>query len=308
MDDNSQNRLVLFLKLSRPYLLFAGLIPVLLGVGIARYLGHSLDSNVLWFGLFWVLSVQLGAQYLNEYFDLYVDTDPESRTTFFGGSQVLGTGQGKLPRRTALVAAMGALTVAGAFTLMLIWDQRLGFNATLLMFLIFLSALAYSMPPLRLARSGYGELVLALSFGFLIPAFSFGLQTGEAHRLVAMSALPLVLIIIPAIVAISFPTYSNDLKHKRQNLLQKIGWQNSMVVHNTLILLAYLSLAAEMFMGFPRSVGLTVFASFPLGLLQIWLMRRVAGGAKPVWLAVTFNAVAMVALMSFLFVFVFWTR
>jgi 1,4-dihydroxy-2-naphthoate octaprenyltransferase len=308
MDDLSQNRFVLFLKLSRPYLLLVGILPTLLGAGIARYLGRSIDSNVLWFGLFWVLAVQLGAQFLNEYFDLYVDIDPESRTWFFGGSQVLGTGEGKLPRRTALVAAMGALTIAGAFTLMLLWAGRLSLNSSILMSLMFLGAIAYSMPPLHLARSGYGELVFALVYGFLIPAFSFDLQTGEIHRLVTLAAVPLVLIIIPALVAISFPGYSVDQKYKRHNMLQKIGWQNSMTVHNTLILLAYLTLAAEMFIGFPRSIGLTVFASFPLGLLQIWLMRRVASGAKPVWRAVIFNAVAMAGLMTFLFVFVFWTR
>jgi 1,4-dihydroxy-2-naphthoate octaprenyltransferase len=308
MDDLSQNRFVLFLKLSRPYLLLAGILPALLGAGIARYLGRSIDSNVLWFGLFWVLSVQLGAQYLNDYFDLYVEPDPESRTWFFSGSQVLGTGEGKLPRRTALVAAMAALTVAAAFTLMLFWEDRLGFNTTILMTLMFIAALTYSLPPLRLARSGYGELVLSLVYGFLIPAFSFDLQTGEIHRLVTMAAVPLVFIIIPAVVALSFPGYSTDLKYKRGNMLQKIGWQNSMMVHNTLILLAYLTLAAEMFIGFPRSIGLTVFASFPLGLLQIWLMRRIASGAKPVWRAVVFNAVALVGSMVFLLVFVFWTR
>jgi 1,4-dihydroxy-2-naphthoate octaprenyltransferase len=308
MDDLSQNRFVLFLKLSRPYLLLAGVLPVFLGAGIARYLGRSIDSNVLYFGLFWVLALQLGMQYLNEYFDLYVEPDPETRTWFFSGSQVLGTGEGKLPRRTALVAAMAALTVAAAFTLMLFWENRLGLNSTILMLLMFIAVLAYSLPPIRLARSGYGELVLALVYGFLIPAFSFDLQTGEIHRLVTMAAVPLVLIIIPAAVVLSFPGYSTDLKYKRGNMLQKIGWQNSMMVHNTLILLAYLALAAELFIGFPRSIGLTVFASFPLGLLQIWLMRRIAGGAKPIWRAVVFNAVALVGSMFFLMVFVFWTR
>ena len=306
--EQKENRLVLLLKLSRPYLLAASLLQFVLGAGIARYLNHPIDGPALWFGLLWVFAVQLGAQYLHEYFDLYVEADPDSHTWFFGGSPVLGSGEDKLPRRTALNAAVTALTIAGGLTFMLLWYADTRMSSILLMLLIFASALAYSLPPLRLSRSGYGELLTGLFFGFLVPAFSFDLQAGEVHRLVTMVAVPVVLLIIPVILALSFPTFSTDRKYKRTNMLQKVGWQNSMLIHNSLILFSYLSLSVSIVLGFPRSIGMTIFLSFPLGLAQIWLMWRIARGAKPVWPAVRFNALSMVGLMILLFIFSFWIR
>jgi 1,4-dihydroxy-2-naphthoate octaprenyltransferase len=306
--EKQENRLVLLLKLSRPYLLLASLLMVLLGVGIARYLNHAIDGLALWFGLLWVLAVQLGAQYLHEYFDLYVEADSESHTRFFGGSPVLGSGEDKLPRRTALNAAVVSLTIAGGLTFMLLWYAEIGLSSILLMTLIFGSALAYSLPPLRLSRSGYGELLAGLFFGFLVPAFSFDLQAGEVHRLVTMVSVPVVLLAIPMMLALSFPTYSTDRKYRRTNMLQKVGWQNSMMIHNTLILFSYLSLAGIVLLGFPRGIGMTILWSFPLGVVQTWLMGRVAAGAKPAWGAIRYNAISMVGLMVVLFTISFWIR
>jgi 1,4-dihydroxy-2-naphthoate octaprenyltransferase len=281
---------------------------MLLGAGIARYLNNQIDWPVFWLGLAWVITIQLGAQYLHEYFDLYAQADPESQTWNFGGSQVLGTGEGKLPRRIALTASMTALTTAGVFSIMLTRSAELNASTILMMVLLFACALGYSLPPMRLSRSGYGELVLGLIFGFLIPAFSFVLQAEETHRLVIMVGVPLIFVIVPVLLALTFPTYSFDRKHNRMNMLQRIGWQNSMVVHNSLILFAYLSLGVSMLLGFPRAIGMNVFMSIPLALAQIWLMARVAGGAKPSWNAIRFNGISMIGLMVFLFTFSFWTR
>lgn len=302
------NRVRLFLKLSRPYLLIGALVQMLLGSGIAKFLGNSIDWTTFWLGTLWVVSVQLGSQYLHEYFDLYTEANPEEGTWSFSGSPALGTEKGKLPRRSALVAAAAAWTGTGAITIILFSNTMVGLSSSLLMGLIFATALAISVPPLRLYRSGYGELVIAIFLGFLVPAFGFSLQTGGIHRLLSMTALPLVLAAIPVMLALTFPFFASDQKNKRLNMLQKLGWENSMVIHNTLILLAYLSLAGVIFLGYPRTIGLTAFLSFPSGLIQIWLMRRVADGAKPVWSAIRFNAISMIGLMILTFLYSFWTR
>ena len=219
MEDSNRSQFSLFLQLSKPYLLIIGLTQSVLGAGMARYLGNSIDWLLFWFGMLWVLTVQLGVSYLHQYFDLYVDVDRESGTWFFGGSQVLGTGEGKLPRRTALIAAMGALGSAGAFTVMIFWQQVELLNTMILMLLILFAGLTYALPPLKLSRSGYGEMLIALTAGFLVPAFGFELQAGSIHRLVTQTSLPIVLIIMPVMIALSFPGHSTDLKKNRPNLL-----------------------------------------------------------------------------------------
>jgi hypothetical protein len=37
-------------------------------------------------------------------------------------------------------------------------------------------------------------------------------------------------------------------------------------------------------------------------------MRRIAQGAAPNWRALTLNAMALVGLMTYLFIFAFWSR
>jgi hypothetical protein len=48
--------------------------------------------------------------------------------------------------------------------------------------------------------------------------------------------------------------------------------------------------------------------TLPIGLLQIWQMRRVADGAKPNWMTLTITPMVLFAAMTYLLAFAFWTR
>ena len=101
----NKNTLPLLIKLSRPVLLLGGVGLMLLGAGIARYLGTTINWEVFWLGLVWIILVQLASQYLNEYFDIEVDSANENRTVFSGGSGAVGTGEDKLSRKTAFLSS-----------------------------------------------------------------------------------------------------------------------------------------------------------------------------------------------------------
>ena len=232
----NKNPIMLFLKLSRPVLLLGGIGQTFLGAGIAHYLGRSIDWSVFFLGLFWVILVQLAAHYLNEYFDYPVDRENENRTAFSGGSGVLGEGEGKLNRRVALSAFVVAVTLAAALILTMIWSGMLTPAGALIMALILAGALAYSIPPVQLSRSGYGELAAAIIGGYLVPILAYNLQTGGAHRLVALSSLPITLLMVVFLLGVSFPDYATDLKYGKRTFLLRAGWQNAMTVHNTCLL------------------------------------------------------------------------
>jgi hypothetical protein len=48
------------------------------------------------------------------------------------------------------------------------------------------------------------------------------------------------------------------------------------------------------------------FFAFPLGVLQIWHMRRIAAGVKPNWKTLTWNAVVIFELTSYMLAISFW--
>jgi 1,4-dihydroxy-2-naphthoate octaprenyltransferase len=142
----------------------------------------------------------------------------------------------------------------------------------------------------------------------LLPSFSFLLQTGELHRLIAMSTFPLTALHLAMILAFEFPDYFNDIKFEKTTLLVRVGWQRGMNLHNILILIAYLLLALAAIFGLPLPIVLPAMFVLPLGALQIWQMRRIAVGAKPNWIAVTITPLAMFAITAYLLTFSFWTR
>src|SRR3990172_8023955 len=111
-------QLRLFIRLSRPFFLLGAALVYALGVGIARYLGVTIDWGLYLLGQAYVTALQLSAQYLNEYFDAPGDIQNQNRTLFSGGSGAIGPG--KLSRNTALIAAVTTLTFLASISVVLL--------------------------------------------------------------------------------------------------------------------------------------------------------------------------------------------
>ena len=296
----------LFIKLSRPFFLLGAALVFALGVGIARYLGVTIDWGLYLLGQAWVTTLQLATHYFNEYFDSPADAANSNRTLFSGGSGALD--EDGLPREVALWSGIAALTGATSFTVMLI--RATGFNPALflIMVLIFFGAFFYSIPPVRLVESGYGELTTSIVVASLVPAFAFILQYGELHRLVAMSTFPLIALHLAMMLAFELPDYANDLKFEKLTLMVRVGWERGVTFHNILILVAYLLMGLAMLFGFPLKVVLPALLSLPLGLFQIWYLNRIVAGAKPNWNVLGLMAVLVFGVTAYLLTFSFWTR
>lgn len=296
----------LFIQLSRPLFLVGAALLFGLGVGIARYLGAGVNWSVYFLGQFWVSSLQLSAHYLNEYYDSPVDNRNPSQTPFSGGSNAVGPG--KLSRNVPLVAALTSLTITTSLTVVMLQASLITPVVLLIMVISLLGAIFYSVPPVRLSTTGYGELTTSILVANLVPTFGFLLQMQDLHHLLVMSTFPLTVLHLAMMLAFEFPDYATDVKYEKQTLLVRLGWQNGMVAHNVLILSAFLLLGLAMLFGLPSGIALPAFLPLPLGLLQIWQMRRIAAGAKPNWNAVTLTAVVLFASMAYLLTFTFWTR
>jgi 1,4-dihydroxy-2-naphthoate polyprenyltransferase len=300
------DQLKLFIRLSRPLFLLGGILLYALGAGIGRYLGTQVDWGMYFLGQGWVTFLQLSTHYLNEYFNAPADLSNPNRTPLTGGSGAIGPG--KLTRSTALYAAIVCLTFVASTTVLLIRYASLSPAAVLVMVLIFLGAFFYSVPPVRLEASGYGELTTSILVANLVPALALLIQTGELHRLLAMSTFPLTLLHLAMLLAFNLPDYATDLKYEKNNLLVRVGWETGMRMHNFLIAGAYLLLGLAILRGLPAPIALPAFLSLPLGVLQVFQMNRIAAGAKPNWNTVTLAALTTFAATAYLLTFSFWTR
>jgi 1,4-dihydroxy-2-naphthoate octaprenyltransferase len=292
--------------LSRPLFLVGGVLVYALGAGIARYLGAPIDWGLYILGQFYVTTMQLSAQYLNEYFDSTADQDNPNRTPFSGGSGAVG--EGKLSHETVMWASLTSLTILASLTVVMIKVAPISPLLISIVVLAFLGSFFYSAPPVRLANSGYGELTTSILVANLVPIFAFVLQYQELHRLLAMSTFPLTALHLAMMIVFEFPDYLNDIKHDKSTLLVRIGWQRGIILHNILILSAFLFLGLAATFGLPLAIVLPAFIPLPLGLLQIWQMRRIGAGAKPNWTTMGFTAVVLFASVAYLLAFTFWTR
>lgn len=297
---------ILLVRLARPHFLLGGIVLYALGAGIADYLGVTINWNVFFIGLLWGLMVQLSTHFLNEYFDGPYDMDNQNRTPFTGGSGTIGPG--RLPRAAAFWGAVGTLAAAAYLTLLVIQTARPNTVTLFYMLLIFLAAFFYAVPPVRLEASGYGELTTSILVAHLVPGFAFLLQSGELHRLVAMSTFPLVFLSMAMLLAFELPDFANDLKHEKRTLMVRIGWQAGMRAHNILIFSSFALLVLAAFLGLPLGITLPALLPLPLALLQTWNVNRIAAGAKPNWTSFTLAAVVLFFATAYLLAVSFWLR
>ncbi len=294
----TRRQILLFIQLSRPHFLLGGFLLYALGVSIARYLGTRIDLGIYILGQGIVSSVQLMTHFLNEYYDTPADRDNPSRTPFTGGSGALGP-EG-LPRSTALYAGIVFLTMTAIIVGLLLANGSVSLLSWLILILAFLGAYGYSAPPLRLIHTGYGELVASLVVAGLLPAFAFSLQTGELHRLVIMTTVPLVALHFAMLIVFELPDYATDVKFNKRTLMVRTGWQTAMRMHDAAIFIAAITFFAAYLNGLPWRVTIGTLIAFPLGVAQIWQMGRIRQGQPPRWLILTWSALILFGMAAYL--------
>jgi 1,4-dihydroxy-2-naphthoate octaprenyltransferase len=294
-----------FLRIARPLSLLAGVVLYALGVGISRYLGHPLDWGVVILGQVWVTTYQLGSHFLTAYFHLPARAGNRNLILI---SKENDKAEKYIRRDLILSAAFTAFVATAMLAFIAIRTDKMDSLGLLVMAIMFLVTFSFSVPPIQLVKTGYGELLQSIILVNFIPALAFILQYGELHRLVAMSTFPLTLLHVATVLALQFPEYAADLRKENITLLTYLGWERGLVLQNLLILSSFFLLGLAMLFGLSSRVAAPVFFVLPLGLFQIWYMVRIASGAKPNWRLLTTTALLNFGLAAYLMAFSYWIR
>lgn len=286
------------LALTRPvFLLLAGLMYVL-GAGIARFLGEFSAPPAFWLGLGGALLAQLSMNLLADVFrptndPLLPNAAPTER---------------RAVRDAALYLSIGALAADAVIALVLFRDGRLSPAVLVCLGLSLLVSVSYGIPPVRVVDRGFGEVLLTLQISYLLPSIGFLLQAGSFHRLLNAIILPLAFLILAALLALDFSSYAEDLKYERQTFLGRVGWQNAAPLHHGLIFAAYALLGAAPLLGFSIGLLWPAFLTLPFAVLQIFWLRNITLGARPIWSLLTANGLAVFGLTAYLLALTVWLR
>jgi 1,4-dihydroxy-2-naphthoate octaprenyltransferase len=291
-------RLLTIVRLARPLLLLLAALTYVLGTAIARYLGDPQTPTVFWLGLIGVVLAQGSMSLLVEVFrpsnePIVQDETPAER---------------KAIHDAALYVSLGSLAAAAFVSVLLYQEGHLLPPVMLFMGLSLLTLILYAVPPARLFDKGFGELLLALHLAYIIPSIGFLLEAGHYHRLLNAVIIPLAFLAFAAFVALDFPTYADDLKYERRTLLMHIGWERAVPLHHGLIIAGYVLLAFAPLLGFSLGLLWPAFLTLPFAALQIFWLRNIALGAKPIWSVVSINAVSIFGLTAYFLMIAFWLR
>lgn len=286
------------LRLSHPLYLLLAALTFVLGQGVARYLGNQIVPVVFWLGLVGVVLAQMSMSLLAEVFRPF--------------NEPIVPGESLAERRstwsTALYVSIAALAAA-AFIVVLLSNLGHLTPATILFLgLSLVILIAYSVPPLRFFDRGFGELLLALHLAYVVPSIGFLLQAGSNHSLLNAVTIPLTFLALAVFLTLDFPAYAEDVKYMRRTLLTRLGWQRAIPLHHGLILAAYVLLAAAPLLGFSLALLWPVFLGLPFALLEVFWLRNIALGARPVWTLLIANAIAVFGLSAYFLTLTFWLR
>jgi 1,4-dihydroxy-2-naphthoate octaprenyltransferase len=281
---------------SRPLYLILVALTYSLGAGIAHYLGGTVDVVSFLLGLVSIIALQAAIAWLVDYFHfLSVPLEKEEKLQQREGFRVI-----------LLQASYAALTLTGAILISLAITSRLNLLSAFFFAVIALVMVAYALPPIHLAELGFGELVLAVFMGTLVPTWAFLLQYGGVHRLLALATFPLSLLALAYFLVTDFPMYAIDLKQEHHSLLTRISWQRAIPVHHFLVLAAFLIFASAPLVGFPWSIIWPVFVALPFAAVQIFWLQRISVGGPTFWNFLIPLSLATFAFTAYLLAFTFW--
>ncbi|MEW6651703.1 MAG: prenyltransferase [Chloroflexota bacterium] len=302
MQNKTQHALIELIKVSQPLALLVGAVLYASGVGLLVYLGKTVDWPIYWSGQGIVTLLQLSSAYLKTYYDRLLEPERRVKERSSADDDL------KPAQRTIfLLAAITTLTVGAMITFFLISRSVLQPASLLILGLAWLCSFFYGVPPLRLAYSGYGELISAVVLTTLVPGFGFLLQSDELIPSMGLFSFPLLALLIALALAVSLENYYANLKAGRQNLMTRLGWQRGMALHNMLVLLAFLLIGVSPLIGLPWNLTWPRLLVMPVGLFQVWMMWQIGNGAKPNWRLLRLIAAATFALVLYLHVFTLWT-
>lgn len=255
------------------FLLIAGLLPYVLGTGVAFYYVKRFDFFLFATGLLGLLFVLIGVEGFNEFFDWHLGTD-----------RVFQLDTKPVTKKT-LILSLGAFFVA--FIIAIFLTLELGVAIIIFAFIGFFCAFSYLGPPFKFAYRGLGELIIALAYG---PFMVMGSYYVQSQRI---DPLPLLVSVFPALLLYQIailnevPDYFQDRIVGKRNICVRIGQKNVVKLYGMIQVLFYVILLAGLLLGkLPRLAWLVLIClpiftmSYRTGMKTYENPRKFYGAVK----------------------------
>lgn len=278
-----------WILLCRPHFLLGGALLY----GLGAFAAGVTDVTAYIVGQVAVTASQLTAHLVNEYADVEADRLVVNRTLFSGGSGVLVSGD--VDRQSALTAAIGSTAISLLASIAIgISHPIAGLVAATTVFVSW----GYSMPPIRLLGTGWGELATSIVVVVAVPTIAAEIQGSLTPGLWwAMAAL--LPIHLAMMLAFELPDLESDRQAGKRVLAVRLERRATEALIVVLLLLGLVIAAAAAFLHHP-SMGWILLGA-PMAVLTVTAMSRQRHGlltAGAVGALITSAAGAIAATMA----------
>lgn len=207
-----------FLVLARPHFLLGGVLLYAIGAVAAGV--ESIGAYLI--GQFAITASQVTAHFVNEFADAEADALVVNRTWFSGGSGVLV--DPNADRRIALRAAFVTTGVALAAATVLALDHPVAGSIAAGTLLI---SWGYSMPPVRLLDTGWGEVATTVVTTVAVPVVGALAQPGPIDSNLVWVIAALFAIHMAMITAFEIPDLETDAIAGKTVLAVRLGLERT---------------------------------------------------------------------------------
>ena len=220
------SKIIIWLKELRAPFCTASALPVIVGSATAFAHTGQLNLTLAVLAVFAIISIHLGANIANDYFDHISQNDwlNENKTPFSGGSRMIQNNL--LSPKEILIGSWLFLTI-GAFLGIIIVIITKNLFVLLLGIIGIFGGYFYTATPLKLGYRTAGEITIGLLFGILPVYGSFYIQTLTFSTLPLLAGAIVAVLIFLVIFANEFPDFLADRAVNKKTLVVTLGIKNA---------------------------------------------------------------------------------
>lgn len=260
------DRIRAWVQASRPPFFIATLVPLFIGLILARGFGLHPDRFLLVVAACFM--VHLATNLANDYFDHLEGTDAGAS---IGGSRVIQ--EGKISPGALLKAIIGLYAFACLIAFYLMASLHLFVIFPFVLF-SFLSSLFYVAPPIRYGYHGLGELFVGVNMGPIMVVGTYWVIAGEPAWKPLCVSIPVGLMVASILYYQSLPDISTDLAAGKRTLAVRLGRIGSLIGLAIFFGLIYTSILVLVGVAMLSWIACLSVLSIPLFLRVFTLVRR----------------------------------
>jgi len=281
-------------------------LSMVLGSAVADFAGETIDWGVFASGTLLLIALHIAMGLVGQFF--YMENDLLERLqSLLKLNKARKPGEELIierPRYLSLLLALPFFTLFVFLFILLMQTRALNTAALLFLLIIIVLAILENTPPARLSRSPYRDLAAGFNNIPLPAVFALLLQGSDEVGLLMVFAIMLLFLFLALRITQALEKYEEDLRMERTTLLNAIGWERGMLLHNLFLLVAFLVLLlAGIFTRFSWRLLAPCLIALPFGLLQVWQMISIANGAPVRWRLLRFSAHTTLYLSFYLALF-----